>query len=201
MFKVCIVKQFELDWLIDKKRLIFGVCSVLDGRIKMELKPHDIHADAIELALVKARQYRSLLEPEIAESICLDILNIEQDNQQALVIYILALTDQLHHTEKQSQIRDIKATINRLSSMYERYYYSGILSERRARFLVSQPMSQTFAYDYFIEAMAEYQQAEQHSPVHNDDAILRQNSCIRTIEKEKLKPRQDNDHILTDMES
>jgi hypothetical protein len=62
-------------------------------------------------------------------------------------------------------------------------------------------MSQTFAYDYFIEAMAEYQQAEQHSPVHNDDAILRQNSCIRTIEKEKLKPRQDNDHILTDMES
>ena len=125
MFKVCIVKQFELDWLIDKKRLIFGVCSVLDGRIKMELKPHDIHADAIELALVKARQYRSLLEPEIAESICLDILNIEQDNQQALVIYILALTDQLHHTEKQSQIRDIKATINRLSSKYERYYYSG----------------------------------------------------------------------------
>ena len=98
MFKVCIVKQFELDCLIDKKRLIFGVCSVLDGRIKMELKPHDIHADAIELALVKARQYRSLLEPEIAESICLDILNIEQDNQQALVIYILALTDQLHHT-------------------------------------------------------------------------------------------------------
>ena len=84
----------------------------------MELKPHDIHVDAIELALVKARQYRSLLEPEIAESICLDILNIEQDNQQALVIYILALTDQLHHTEKKSQIRENRQNHNSTSVLH-----------------------------------------------------------------------------------
>jgi len=167
----------------------------------MKLKLHDIHVDAIESALIKARQYRSLLEPEIAESICLDILNIESENQQALVIYILALTDQLHHTEKQSQIKIIQRTIARLSSEYERCYYSGILSERRARFLISQPMSQTFAYDYFIEAMGHYQQAEQLSPEHNDDAILRQNSCIRTIQKEKLQSRRDSEDILVDMES
>ena len=167
----------------------------------MKLKLHDIHVDAIESALIKARQYRSLLEPEIAESICLDILNIESENQQALVIYILALTDQLHHTEKQSQIKIIQRTIARLSSEYERCYYSGILSERRARFLISQPMSQTFAYDYFIEAMGHYQQAEQLSPEHNDDAILRQNSCIRTIQQEKLQSRRDSEDILVDMES
>ena len=167
----------------------------------MELKLHNIHLDAIESALVKARQYRSLLEPEIAESICLDILNIERENQDALVVYILALTDQLHHTEKQSQIKVIQTTIARLSSDYERHYYSGILSERRARFLISQPMSHTFSYDYFVEAMGHYQQAQQLSPEHNDDAILRQNSCIRTIQKEKLKPRQDSEDILVDMES
>ena len=167
----------------------------------MELKLHNIHLDAIESALVKARQYRSLLEPEIAESICLDILNVEPENQDALVVYILGLTDQLHHTEKQSQIKVIQTTIARLSSDYERHYYSGILSERRARFLISQPMSHTFAYDYFVEAMGHYQQAEQLSPEHNDDAILRQNSCTRTIQKEKLKPRQDSEDILVDMES
>ena len=55
----------------------------------MELKLHNIHLDAIEAALVKARQYRSLIEPEIAESICLDILNVEPENQDALVVYIL----------------------------------------------------------------------------------------------------------------
>lgn len=167
----------------------------------MELKLHNIHVDAIESALIKARQYRSLLEPEIAESICLDILNVEPENQQALVIYILALTDQLHHTEKQSQIKTIQRTIDRLSSEYERYYYSGILNERRARFLISQPMSQTFAYDYFVEAMGYYQQAEKFSPEHNDDAILRQNSCIRTIQKERLQPRSDSEDIHIDMES
>ncbi|HET8806851.1 MAG TPA: hypothetical protein VFM76_00580, partial [Methylophaga sp.] len=61
----------------------------------MDLSLHDIHADSIDLALDKARQYRSLLEPEIAESICLDVLNIDADNQAALVLYILALTDQI----------------------------------------------------------------------------------------------------------
>jgi tetratricopeptide (TPR) repeat protein len=167
----------------------------------MELTLHDIHADAIESALAKARQYRSLLEPEIAESICLDILNIDDDNQQALVIYVLALTDQLHHTEKQSQIKLLQKMIARLASEYERHYYTGILNERRARFLISQPMSHSFAYDYFMEAIQAYQQAEKLSPDNNDDAILRQNSCIRTIEKEKLQPRQDSEDILVDMES
>jgi len=167
----------------------------------MELTLHDIHTDAIESALAKARQYRSLLEPEIAESICLDILNIDANNQQALVIYILALTDQLHHTEKQSQIKQIQTTIARLDSEYERYYYTGIMNERRARFLISQPMSHSFAYDYFIEAIEAYQQAEKMSPDHNDDAILRQNSCVRSIEKEKLQARQDSEDVLVDMES
>jgi len=167
----------------------------------MDLKLHAIHADAIDLALEKARQYRSLLEPEIAESICLDILYIVEDNQQALVVYILALTDQLHHTEKQTQIKAIQTAIEKLTSQYQRYYYSGLLKERRARFLISQPMSRSFAYDFFIEALQCYQQAQQICPEHNDEAILRWNSCIRTIEKEKLKPRLDSEDVLVDMES
>ena len=167
----------------------------------MELKLHDIHTGAIESALEKATQYRSLLEPEIAESICLDILHIDANNQQALVIYILALTDQLNQAEKQSQIKAILRAIDKLEDEYQRYYYTGLLSERRARFLITQPMSHSFAYDYFYEALESYQKASEIRPEQNDEAILRWNSCIRTIQKEKLQPRRDSEDILVDMES
>ncbi|MCX4187670.1 hypothetical protein [Methylophaga sp. OBS4] len=167
----------------------------------MDLTLHDIHADSIDLALDKARQYRSLLEPEIAESICLDILHIDPDNQQALVLYILALSDQLHHAGKKTQVKSIEDAVEKLHSEYQRYYYTGLLHERRARFMLTQSMARVFAYDYFIEALQFYQMAEQIRPEHNDESILRWNSCIRTIEKEKLKPRPDSKDARQDMES
>ena len=51
-----------------------------------ELKP--LHADALARALEKANHYRLLNEPRMAESICLDLLGAEPDNQQALVTLI-----------------------------------------------------------------------------------------------------------------
>jgi len=167
----------------------------------MELKLNNISVDAIDEALIKARQYRSLLEPEIAESICLDILNVAADSQDALVIYILALLDQVSRSDNQVQIKTIERSIEKLTSQYHRYYYIGLLNERRARHMITQSMSHSFAYDYFYEALISYQQAIQRCPEQNDEAILRWNSCIRTIEKEKLKPRLDNEDILVDMES
>jgi tetratricopeptide (TPR) repeat protein len=167
----------------------------------MELNLHDIHSDSIELALDKARQYRSLLEPEIAESICLDVLHIDPENQQALVVYILALSDQLHHAGKKTQVQSIEEAIQKLQSRYQQHYYTGLLNERRARFMLTQSMARVFAYDYFIEALQAYQKAEKIRPEHNDEAILRWNSCIRTIEKENLKPRPDQKDARLDMES
>ena len=46
-------------------------------------------------ALAKAERYRLLNEPSEAESICHDILEIQPNNQQALISLILALTDQI----------------------------------------------------------------------------------------------------------
>jgi len=117
------------------------------------------------------------------------------------VIYILALLDQISRTEKQTQIKSIERTIEKLASQYQRYYYSGLLNERRARHMITQTMSHSFAYDYFVEALKFYQQAVDRCPDKNDEAILRWNSCIRTIEKEKLKPRRDSEDALVDMES
>ena len=52
-----------------------------------------LSAAAIPRALEKAERYRLLNEPWEAESICLDVLSVEPQNQQALVMLILALTD------------------------------------------------------------------------------------------------------------
>ena len=63
------------------------------GSHMFELKP--LSPDAIPQALEKAHHYRLLNEPAEAESICLDVLEIDPDNQQALVTLLLALTDRL----------------------------------------------------------------------------------------------------------
>ncbi|HMA21641.1 MAG TPA: hypothetical protein VKO87_12615, partial [Gemmatimonadaceae bacterium] len=56
-----------------------------------ELKP--ISRDAIPRAIQKAERYRLLNQSWAAESICLDILQIDPGNQQVLVMLVLALTD------------------------------------------------------------------------------------------------------------
>ena len=53
-----------------------------------------ISAAGIAEAIAKAELYRSLNEPEEAESICRDILAIEPQHQLALRLLGLALTDQ-----------------------------------------------------------------------------------------------------------
>ena len=46
---------------------------------------HLIHKDTIDTVLDKARQYRSLREPDLAISICIDVFAVDSDNQDALV--------------------------------------------------------------------------------------------------------------------
>ena len=71
-----------------------------------ELKP--LHRDAIPAALDKAMRYRLLNEPGAAESICLDVLKVDPDHQQALVTLLLAMTDRLAkgYTVGDTQIQD-----------------------------------------------------------------------------------------------
>ncbi|HEU5424726.1 MAG TPA: hypothetical protein VFU72_14370, partial [Nitrolancea sp.] len=58
----------------------------------MNLKP--ITREGIPAALQKAERYRLLNESSAAESICLDVLDIDPTNQEALVSLLLAITDQ-----------------------------------------------------------------------------------------------------------
>ncbi len=65
---------------------------VLNHRSMFHLKP--ISKEAINEALQKAERYRLLNEPQLAESICQDILDIDPQNHQATVTLLLAITDQ-----------------------------------------------------------------------------------------------------------
>src|SRR5580700_7248700 len=94
-----------------------------------ELKP--ISHDSVAGALAKAERYRLLNEPNEAESICCDILDVEPNNQQALISLILALTDQI--AQDAGAFANAVATIAHLDSGYDRAYYAGIAWERRAK--------------------------------------------------------------------
>src|SRR3974390_297692 len=92
-----------------------------------QLKPLSIAA--IPAALSKAERYRLLNEPWQAESICRDILAVDQDNQEATVMLILALTDQF---DQGINVQGPLDLIPALNSAYQRAYYTGIIHERRA---------------------------------------------------------------------
>jgi hypothetical protein len=159
---------------------------VSDGPI-LALKP--IAAESVARALEKAERYRLLNEPAFAESICLDVLAIEPENQQALVVYLLSLTDQFIEG-LEGGVASARAVLPRLSSEYERHYYAGIICERRAKALLAQGGydSGPAAYDYLRDAIHFYDKAQALQPPGNDDAILRHNTCVRMIEWHHLEP-------------
>ena len=147
-----------------------------------------ISRDAVPLALEKAERYRLLNEPAQAESICLDVLAVDPENQRVLVLLILALTDQLQIGSTTDCFQKAEALVPRLNGEYERSYYSGIIFERRGYARASQggPGSETVAYRWVRQAMDFYEQAERLRAPGNDDALLRWNSCLRLCQRFQL---------------
>jgi hypothetical protein len=144
------------------------------------LKP--LHANAIPSALQKAERYRLLNEPGEAESICLDVLEADQNNQQARIALLLALTDQFGDDgNAYDRARDV---LSQLAGDYERAYYSGMVAERRAKAQVNRRSgSGVGAYEWILDAMESYARAETLRPEGNDDALLRWNACVRFLER------------------
>jgi tetratricopeptide (TPR) repeat protein len=133
-------------------------------------------------ALEKARCYRFLNEPMEAESICLDILDIDPENQEAIVTLILSLTDQFRLELSKTQAR-AKELLSRLTAKFHQVYYEGIICERRAKAHLSKEEfgSERMAYEWFRKAMKHYEKAIDMSPVGNEDAVLRWNACARLL--------------------
>jgi hypothetical protein len=155
-----------------------------------------LHKDAVPAALEKAERYRLLNEPGEAESICLDVLAVEPENQQAVITLLLALTDRF---EKGYSLSDTqtKELLGRMKSEYDRAYYAGIVAERRAKAKLRQntPDCRFQAYDLLREAMESFEKAEPLRPTGNDDAILRWNTCARIIARNNLVARAEEERV------
>ena len=95
-----------------------------------DLKP--ISRQSVPLALEKAERYRLINDPSSAESICLDVLTVDPENQQALVTLLLAITDQFDEGPVEG-VRRAREVLPRLHDHYKRAYYGGIICERCAK--------------------------------------------------------------------
>ena len=157
-------------------------------------EPKPISPEAIPQALAKAERYRLLDEPDQAESICRDILNIQPDHQDALVVLILSLTDQSKDTLSARQAQEL---LPHLADEYERNYYAGLILERlgRAHMNLREPGYGFLVYQLLREAMVCFEMAEEVRPAGNDDSILRWNACVRTLNTHsELRPRPEDSY-------
>jgi len=157
--------------------------------VQFELKP--ISTAGVAEALGMAERYRLLNEPSLAESICLDVLDVQPENQRALVTLLLAITDQFGHGTAAGKAREL---LPRLKSEYEQRYYAGIIWERSAHAQLRKgaPNAPFSSYEAFLQAMDCYERAIPLRPAGNDDAILRWNTCARILMRNpNLRPRPD----------
>lgn len=146
--------------------------------------PKRLSKEGVPAALEKAERYRFLNEPWEAESICRDVLEAEPENESAVLMLLLAITDQFDH-EPHTEVAAAQALLPRLRGDYARAYYGGIICERWAGRLLRHPspgMGPT-AYEWLRRAMGHYETAETLRPTGDDDPILRWNTCARLIER------------------
>ncbi len=153
-----------------------------------ELKP--ISKDAAPAALDRVERYRLLNEPLEAESICLDVLQADKDNQRALMLLLLSLTDQFP-MHLGTALPAANAILPRLKDEYSRMYYRGVICERKAKAHLERhsPGDAVATYEALREAMQHYEEAEALRPAKNDEAILRWNTCARILNRHpELQP-------------
>ena len=161
----------------------------------VELK--SINPEAIPFALEKAKRYRLLNEPDDAESICLDILAVVPNHQDALITLLLSLTDKFAQSGLNPSFNQAKEIIDRLDTSYSKSYYMGVILERRAKFHLRQggPGSGAVAYDWYVKAMAAYKQALTRHESKDQEAILRWNSCARILNEHPEVKADDADRF------
>ncbi|MDZ4716283.1 MAG: hypothetical protein SH819_12530 [Cytophagales bacterium] len=155
---------------------------------KFKIKP--LSKDGVEAALAKAEHYRLLNQPKLAESICLDILEVDRSNQKANIVLLLSLTDQFGHTLS-TAVKQAQEIANGLKDEYSKLYYTGIIHERQGNVALDSAVhgSDWDAYEWYLEAMEFFEKAESISPAGNNDPVLRWNTCARTISQYNLQER------------
>jgi hypothetical protein len=164
-------------------------------------KLKSIPEPAVPAALEKALRYRLLNEPLEAESICLDVLRADPDNQEAIATLLLARTD-LFEQEYSAAFERAKSVLPRLSNDYDRAYYEGVIHERWAKAQTARRVPSHVVTGWYLHAMHCYERAESLASPDNPDAILRWNTCARLLDRgEKSAVDEHEESITRDIEA
>jgi tetratricopeptide (TPR) repeat protein len=166
----------------------------------MERKLKSISPSGITQALSKAQLYRYLKEPEESESICQDILTIEPENQAALRLLGLSITDQFVG-EASDRCAEAESAFRRLTHPYAQHYYLGILLERRAKAQMRNGRPAYVIESLIDEAMLHFEEAEKIRPADNDEAVLRWNRCVRLLAKLPHTEASEEQEVFEDQDS
>ncbi len=153
-------------------------------------------------ALEKAERYRLLNEPIEAESICLDVLELDPDDQRALMLLVLALSDRFDRDGSGDAARRATELVGSIRGEYERHYLSGIICERRAKAQLGHGRvgAGVMAYHLLRDAMTHFETAESIRPPGNDDAILRWNACARLLMRNPHLQPEPAEEAVTELE-
>jgi len=148
-----------------------------------EIELKNLPAAAAATALELAQSCRETGEPEEAESICLDLLDLAPEHQEALVLLLLARADLLERGQR-GGVERAREVLSRLASDFDREYYAGVLCERQARHLLRTRgrHSSTVAWEWFQYAMNHFETAAGIRPERVEPA-LRFNACVRLIRR------------------
>ena len=147
----------------------------------MEYVLKRILPSGVDAALQKADKYRELNQPAEAASICHDVLVVDPDNQLALRVLGLALTDQFGPSSD-ARFAEAQQVFGRLRDPYERAFYGGLACERQAKAQLGRRLPMHAVQPLFDQALGSYAEAETLRAPGNDDAILRWNSCVRALQ-------------------
>jgi hypothetical protein len=147
----------------------------------MQHQLKSISKAGIPEAIAKVELYRYLNEPEEAESICRDILAIDPEQQLARRMLGLSITDQFLGITG-DRYEECRSIFQSLRDPYERFYYTGLFLERRAKAQLRTGCAAHILLPLVEEALHNFAEAEKIRPIGNDDSILRWNRCVRLLE-------------------
>jgi tetratricopeptide (TPR) repeat protein len=144
--------------------------------MRFELKRLD--RASLEAAIQKAAHYRDLNQPEEAESICLDVLDVDATHQTAWKILGLAITDRLP-SGRVGLLEEAIEAFEKLGDEYERAYHLGVAWERAAKAHLERGEAHS-ALTAFEHALRLFDQA---AALRRDsaDPVLRWNRCVRLL--------------------
>jgi tetratricopeptide (TPR) repeat protein len=131
----------------------------------------------LEAAIARAAHYRDLNQPEEAESICRDVLDVDDANQAAWRLLGLALSDRFG--EDGALLENAIAAFEKLEDEYERVYHLGVAWERAAKAHLEKGEAHS-AVTAFEHALPLYERAERIRP-ESADPVLRWNRCVRLL--------------------